>query len=312
MLAVLSTLENIVTHLRVGACTFEIACLNAPKEVVLSGTADDMSKAAEILNGQGIKATLLKVPYAFHSSQVEPVLEEFEALAAGCTFRKPVVPVISPLLATSVTESNVIGPNYLGRHCRETVNLEGALSAAKTSKGINDDTIFVEFGPHPVVSGLVKANLGQQIRTVSSMRRNKGTWQPLTSALASLYTAGVDIQWAEYHRDFPWSHCVLQLPAYNWDLKDYWIQYVNDWSLRKGDALPIMPAHFGPTLSTTTVHKLVEETGSGDELTVVVESDISRPDLNPLVQGHRVNGIPLCTPVSYQLPLGTLRLISNH
>jgi acyl transferase domain-containing protein len=154
---------------------------------------------------------------------------------------------------------------------------------------------MIEFGPHPVVSGMVKSTLGPQMTVLSTLQRNRDTWAILTGTLSVLYTSGIEIRWDEYHRDFKSSHQVLQLPAYSWDLKNYWMQYVNDWSLRKGDAPVVINA---PKLDTTTVHKTVEETSSVDKTTLIVESDIARADLNPLVQGHKVDGIPLCTPVS--------------
>ena len=142
---------------------------------------------------------------------------------------------------------------------------------------------------------MVKSTLGSQVVVLSTLQRSKDTWKTLAGTLKDLYCAGTDIQWAEYHRDFKSSHHVVQLPAYSWDLKDYWIQYVNDWSLRKGDPPLVINSTLG--LDTTTVHKILSESPSGDKITLTVESDIARPDLNPLVQGHQVNGIPLCTPV---------------
>lgn len=104
--------------------------------------------------------------------------------------------------------------------------------------------------------------------------------------------AGTDIQWREFHRDFQSSQKVLQLPNYRWDLKGYWMQYVNDWSLRKGDP-PL--AQIGPSqgaaqaettiprIESTTIHTVVEETVGRNQGLFVLESNISRPDLDPLV-----------------------------
>ena len=130
-------------------------------------------------------------------------------------------------------------------------------------------------------------------------------------ALKGLYVGGADINWYKYHYDFKGSHEVLQLPAYSWDLKEYWMQYVNDWSLRKGD--PPLVVCNASTLESTTIHRVVEEDGQGTR--IVVEADIIRKDLSPLVQGHEVDGIPLCTPSVYAdiaLTLGTYLLKRYH
>ena len=277
---------------------YEVACMNSPDETVLSGRSDNIHAILTLLNAHKLRTTVLKVPYAFHSSQVDPILEDFEVASRGATFHEPLVPVICPLLGKVVTKADTFGPHYLVRHCREPVNMVDALLTAKQTNIITDKTFIVEIGSHPVVSGMVKATIGP-LTTLPTLRRDKDTWIVLTEGLSRFYSAGIEISWTEYHRDFKSSHQVLQLPAYSWDLKDYWMQYENDWSLRKGDPLPVIGSQIGTSaLESTTVHRLVEESAEGCKIALVVESDISRPDLNPLVQGHKVDQIPLCTPVS--------------
>ena len=77
---------------------YEIACINGPKETVLSGPIQDMDAIIPILEAEGYKCFSLDVAFAFHSAQTDPVLEEFEALASGVVFQTPHIPVISPLL----------------------------------------------------------------------------------------------------------------------------------------------------------------------------------------------------------------------
>lgn len=75
------------------------------------------------------------------------------------------------------------------------------------------------------------------------------------------------------------------------------MQYVNDWSLYKGDA-KFLQAALG--LSTTCVHKLTEEKIEGVKaIAVIGEVDVLRDDVDPFVRGHRVNNVPLVTPSVY-------------
>ncbi|KZF26353.1 polyketide synthase [Xylona heveae TC161] len=301
MLAILASLAKIDSIL--AGKKYEVACINGPEETVLSGPNEEIRAVQEALSEHKLKMTTLKVPYAFHSSQVEPILSTFEKAAAGITFHKPTVPVICPLFGNVVSEAGTFGPKYLSRHCREPVNFLDSLRSAQQSKVLTDKHIAIEIGPHPYMSKMVKATLGPQTSTLHMMQRNKDTWTILTQALSTLYVAGTEIRWSEYHRDFKSAHKVLRLPAYSWDLKDYWIQYVNDWSVRKGDPIPTaqaaLPEPVVPKLESTTIHRLVEENKEGFTVKLVVESDISRADLSPLVQGHVVDGIPLCTPSVY-------------
>ena len=311
MLVVKASVNEIASALK--DQKYEVACINSPVETVLAGSSEDISLFKGLLADAGIKTTLLKVPYAFHSSQIDPVLADFENFAKTVTYNEPRVPILCPLDGSVMRDGGRLGPTYLARHSREPVNMLQALQTARNDQLINSQTMMLEIGPHPAISGMIKAALGPQTTSLASLQRGRPTYQSLTAALKSLYEAGVDINWSKYHQDFTASHEVLSLPAYNWDLKDYWIQYVNDWSLRKGDA-PLVVSN-APTIESTTVHKIVEETGDSQKAHIIVEADITRKDLSPLVQGHEVDGIPLCTPSIYAdiaLSLGTYLLERYH
>lgn len=270
---------------------YEVSCFNGPEETVLGGTSEQICVFKEVLQQRAVKTTLIRVPYAYHSSQVEAVLDEFEHASKAVTFHKPRISVLSSSLARSIDDEGTFDSQYLRRHCREPVNYLGAMIFAEEHQVVPERSCAIEIGPHPVLTGLTKAIRGSQVTALPTLQRRQEDWKVLAQTLSTLYCAGKDIHWSEYHRDFPSSHKVLQLPAYSWDLKDYWIQYVHDWSLRKGDP-PLMAPSVTP-LSSTTIHRVLED--SIDKVTV--ECDISRDDLYPLVQGHEVDGVPLCTPV---------------
>lgn len=289
MLVVKTSLASIKTVL--SQMEYEVACINAPAETVLAGPNDKIAALQSHLQQHGLKSKPIAVPYAYHSSQVEAILDDFVAAAHGVVFHKPTIPVISPLIAEVVTTAGMFGAQYLARHCRETVNFLDAMQSAKTASVVNHRSLFIELGPHGVVSGMIRA-IFEVSKTIAipTMQRGRDDWNVLGEACAALYRAGADISWYEYHRPFKSCHKVLRLPAYSWSLKDYWVKYVHDWSLRKGDPPLVTSNRLG---ESTTIHRVVEETKD----TIITECDLAREDLNPLVQGHSVDGIPLCTPV---------------
>ncbi|KAJ6183799.1 type I iterative polyketide synthase [Penicillium mononematosum] len=305
MLAILASSELVRPALQDSAV--EIACINAPGETVVAGPRAQIAAMRKTLTAQNVKCTLLQVPFAFHSSQVDPILKDFELSAKGVTFRAPSIPVISPLLGTVISDLGTFSPEYLTGHCRKPVNMLRGLTAAFAESIITPKSIVIEFGPHPVVFGMVKSCLGNEITCLSTLRRNKDPWKILADSIATLYRSGADIDWSEYHRDFSAAQRVLPLPSYSWDLKSYWIPYKNDWTLYKGehvcdgDAAPAKTVQAPPlpAPTTTTLHRLVEEKSDSEKFVVVYESDVSRPDLNPLVQGHKVEGLGLYTPSVY-------------
>ena len=274
----------------------EIACVNGTKETVLGGSVHDIDQIADKLTSQGTKCTKLNVQFAFHTSQVGPILSDFENLAKFVTFHKPRCPIISPLLSTVLSEAENINGQYLARHAREPVDFSGGLAAAQQLGLINDQTAFVELGPHPVCLSFLKSELGHEIVTAQSLRKGVSPYKTIGESLATLHTSGINIDWNEYHRDHLDCLQMLDLPTYAFDNKNYWIQYTGDWNLHKGQVvgLAALPEPSVPKLSTTTVHKVVSEVVEQDKATVVIESDISRPDLIAAISGHVVNGTALC------------------
>lgn len=277
---------------------YETACINSPTETVLAGPSEEMPGLQAVLKTAGMRSTLLKVPYAFHSSQLDVILPDFKTLAQGVLFAEPNIPIIRPFDCTISTTSTTFNPEYLVSHSRKAVNMLGALTAAQHEGLITDRTTFLEIGPHPAISKMVQSTLKLPVTSIASLQRGARPWDVLTRSLKSLYDGGAKIHWAAYQQDFKRSHTVLSLPLYTWDLKPYWIQYVNDWSLRKGDP-PIKEAQLGPRIESTTIHSVVSESSNSGNTKIVVEADIARKDLSPLVQGHEVDGIPLCTPSVY-------------
>lgn len=295
MLVVKGSVSNITKVLK--DTKLQIACINSPIDTVLAGSNEEIYDIKRLLSDAGLDSTILTIPYAFHSSQMDPILLDLKTFANAVTFHKPKIPVLCPLDGGLVDDIGKFNAEYLARHCREPVNMVKALLDARGGHIITDQTTMLEIGPHPAVSSMIKATLGPQMTTLATSQRGRETWQVLGSTLGSLYMAGSDICWAEYHRDFETSHKVLSLPAYSWDTKHYWMQYVNDWSLRKGD--PPLTASNTPRLESTTIHRVIEESGDLTQAHIIVEANIARNDLSPLVQGHEVDGIPLCTPSVY-------------
>ena len=65
---------------------------------------------------------VLEVPYAYHTSQVDPILASLKAVAIGIRFAKPTIPVISPTSGKVLTQSEDFGSDFVTRHCRNKVS----------------------------------------------------------------------------------------------------------------------------------------------------------------------------------------------
>ena len=301
MLAVQGAVPTVKEALGARADSTNVACINGPGETVLSGTASEIAEIAQHLASSGFKCTQLKVPFAFHSAQVEPILDDFEKLAQSVQFGAPKVPVISPLLGKLI-EGEPINPEYLRNHARDAVNFLGGLVSAQEAGTIDEKTVWLEVGPHPVCANMVKAAFGGSTIAVPTLRRNEVAYKILSASLCTLHTAGLNIDWCEFHRDFSSSTRLLDLPSYSFDDKNYWLQYTGDWCLSKNRVSAAKPKAIEPPkpkLSTTSVHTLLKEEIKDDVCIIETETNLSREDTRPLVQGHLCNGAPLLPSTLY-------------
>jgi iterative type I PKS product template protein len=290
--------KNVIERLLQGT-DLEIACVNGPQDIVISGQRASIEHLEDALSEQNIRSKTLDIQYAFHSSQVECMLEDFGSAIQGITFGIPRIPVLCPRRGTVIRQGESLDRSHLMDHLRGTVDIVSAIEAAEKEGVINNRSHFVEIGYHPAVTTMLKAILGTDCSANGSLKRNLNNWISLTQMTTSLYEAGTNIRWEEFHRDFVANFRIVQVPHYKWDLKNYWIQYVNDWSLYKGNSPRTISSSDRPSPLSRTIHEVVSEDIKDVPGTIVLRSDLSRSELHTIVQGHKVNGLPLCTPSIY-------------
>jgi acyl transferase domain-containing protein len=305
MLSVHSTMAELREVLGKRLENLEVACINGPEDFVLSGPLDVALEAREHLKYLGFKSTFLNTPFAFHSAQVDTILDGFEAAAQSVKLMKPSIPLLSPLLGTVIREAGVVGPSYLRRHAREAVDFKTALQQAEIEGLAGKETVWLELGPNPICLGMIRSTLGSHIRGVPSLRKNENAWTSSAKALSFLHNSGLDINWNEYHRDFERGQKLLDIPAYSFDEKNCWLEYKNDWALRKGDDVASKNTKVQAESGlTTTVHRLVSKETTGSKVSLTFETDLGEPTIHAVIAGHSLNGLALCPAVS--VPFCTL------
>ncbi|XP_044721728.1 starter unit:ACP transacylase in aflatoxin biosynthesis domain-containing protein [Hirsutella rhossiliensis] len=297
MLAIKEAVDVVRPFLAESGC--EVTCVNQPLGTVVGGPKENIDKLAAKVKSLGSESVLLAIPFSFHTAQVDPILGDFEKAAQGVQYHTPEVPVLSPLLERVVRDEPVFNAQYLARACRGVVNFQGALEAASAASLVGPRTIWLELGPHPACSAMIKGTLGSEPTTLTSLRKSTPPWKCIVSALESMYVRGLPIDWNNYHRDFAASHHVVDLPRYSWDLKNHWIEYKNDWLLTKGvgTAAPqSLPAIEAPVFRyiSPSVQRVLEETQSATRSTLLAESDLFDGRLAHILRGHMVNGASLC------------------
>ena len=310
MLAVRASLAQIHEVAQSNHYSYDIACVNGQSDTVLSSSSAEMDRLVIVLNRAGLKTFPLDVTFAFHSTQMEPILEDFEAMAShGVVFQPPQLPVVSPLLSKVIFDDKTVNATYLRRATREKVDFLSALQAAHKIGTIDDDMAWIEIGPHPVCISFAKNILSNIGVSVPSLRRGEDNWTTMTHSLAALHCTGVKIDWNALHSPFEKGLRLLDLPTYAWNNKTHWLQYNGDWALTKGNTfydeekgLKKVPSMTAPvsvsSLSTSSVQRVIYDSFDGWAGTVTIQSDLMQPDFHAAAWGHKMNNCGVVTSVS--------------
>jgi myxalamid-type polyketide synthase MxaE and MxaD len=197
---------------------YEGLCLaagNGPTATVVAGMEHAVRAVVTDVTARGAFARQIDVTVASHSPQMDPIraelLGELDTLsprATGIAFRSTVT--------TQLTEGSALTADYWARNLRDPVRFWDTVARMMTE----DAYAFLELSPHPSLSPMIAASTpddGPPPVAVASLRRDEDGRVTMLSALASLYGAGVDI-------DFSWmaTERPASLPAYPWQRKRLW------------------------------------------------------------------------------------------
>lgn len=149
MLALLGDEE--ATRRIAGAHDLTVANDNAPGQLVLSGPANDLDRAAEEGEGEGLKAMRLAVRGAFHTEAMAAAVPRFREALEAIAVRAPRVPVYSSVTTRPFEDIREDLAAALVRPVRWRETLR-ALRERGTDR-------FVEVGPGKVLKGLVRRTL---------------------------------------------------------------------------------------------------------------------------------------------------------
>ncbi|WP_061289088.1 type I polyketide synthase [Herbidospora cretacea] len=168
----------------------DIAAINGPRAVVVSGDDADARAVAGLWAARGRKTKRLNVSHAFHSAHMDPMLAEFRRIASGLTFHPPLIPVVSNVTGAVATE--LTDPDYWVRHVRQAVRFRDGI-AALAAEGV---TRFVEIGPDGVLTALAQGCLdGGDLLLVPALRGDRPEGHALMTAVAQLHVHGVRLDW---------------------------------------------------------------------------------------------------------------------
>ncbi|MGI9180315.1 MAG: type I polyketide synthase, partial [Longimicrobiaceae bacterium] len=218
-----------------------LAAINGPAEVVVSGESAAIEAIAADLTACEIEFRRLAVAQAGHSHLLDPILDEFERVAATVRYQPPQIELVSCTTGWPVTAAEIGDARYWRRHLREPVRFADGVETLHR-EGCE---IFLEIGPHTNLVGMGSRSLdsgeqgtgsvasecpqlhreqkvesplsqnGAALRApdyrerglggeglwLPSLRRDWDDRQQILESLASLYVRGIEVDWPRFERD---------------------------------------------------------------------------------------------------------------
>lgn len=164
MAAVLKVPAQTIQELTAGIPGVEVANYNSPEQTVISGTAEGVARATEVLKGHRARVVSLPVSAPFHSSLMRPARDRLHADLFQVELYPPRFPVYSNVLAQPETRPALIRELLL-EQITHAVRWVEILQHLK-EKGVRT---FLEFGSGKVLTGLVGRTLeGAEARALTN------------------------------------------------------------------------------------------------------------------------------------------------
>ncbi|OIK05994.1 FkbM family methyltransferase [Streptomyces monashensis] len=173
-----------------------LSAVNGPEFCVVAGPVAAVEEFGRSLAAQDVVARRVQTTHAFHSSMMEPVVEEVTELARTFTLNAPRVPYVSNVTGRLITAAEATDPAYWARHLVSTVRFADGLTTLAATP------LLLETGPGQTLASLATVARGSDVGTVVASMRHPLDRQSDSAvalkALGRLWLAGADIDWTAF------------------------------------------------------------------------------------------------------------------
>jgi len=209
MAAVFASYDKVYSVIDPLGDSLSIAAQNGPENVVISGVEGHVREALEKFKKLNISARWLNVSHAFHSSEMDSILEPFMGVADTIEYHAPQIPLVSNLSGRFLARGEIPDAKYWQQHIRQTVRFSDSMNTLYN----NDYQVFLEIGPHAVLTGMGRQCLPNSFSTwLPSLQKGQNEQHRMLKTLSDLYTMGRAINWQALHEEPPPAR--INLPGY--------------------------------------------------------------------------------------------------
>ncbi len=196
-----------------------VAASNGPSLTVLSGDPAALDAVVSQLQRRDIFCRMVKVDFAAHSPQMEPLRAALVDALEGLQPQAESVPIYSTVTG-QVGSGQALDALYWARNMREPVLFSTAVQC------LVDDgyDIFLEISPHPILLSAMQQGLhhaGRECTLLASLRHDEDERAILLGSLGAVYAAGYPVSWTLI---YPAGGRCVQLPPYPWQREPCWLE----------------------------------------------------------------------------------------
>jgi [acyl-carrier-protein] S-malonyltransferase len=166
MLAIIGLDQTVVRDV-CDTCGTQIANINCPGQIVVSGSTGPLAEAAELAKARGAQRVVpLQVSGAFHSRLMESAAQGMALATSGLVFRDATVPIVANTTALPITDGSAVRSELL----------EQLLNCVQWQKSVEymigqGVTTFIEIGPGQVLTGLIK-RINRDVTAMSTEKKD--------------------------------------------------------------------------------------------------------------------------------------------
>ena len=232
MMVVGMSLSETEKYLETNNSSAQIACINSPRSITLSGKADSLQHIAEDLRQKKVFVRMLNVSIAYHSSYMKLVEAEYRD-SLGHLQPHEFLPTVS--MFSSVTGGKLMGAHtgaeYWCENLVSPVKYVAALEAMMDLPASERPDILVELSPTSALrspTSDILADLNQDHTTLylSALSRQGNGSATFLETLGELWTRGCQVDMKKVvtqGSDEGSLRCLTELPPYAWNHdKSYW------------------------------------------------------------------------------------------
>ena len=197
-----------------------LAGVNGESQCVVAGKKEDIEAFADLLGTKDIPSKVLKTSHAFHSSMMDPILDDFAAYVSGIQRSKPRIPIVSTVSGDFMTDEQAQSVEYWTNQLRNAVRFN---QATKTLLGLDMPLAFLEVGPGNVLTSLMRQSAGSTGKEfLSSLVKNPklSDFKFFLTQVGNLWQNGKNIHWENL---FALEPSNLEIPTYAFKKEKIWM-----------------------------------------------------------------------------------------